>query len=185
MTTLDTVLAFARQAHAGQMRKFADEPYIQHPIRVMEECRSRNGKLPVLCAALLHDVLEDTAVTPAELESFLKNNMPGPEALHTFELVTDLTDVYVKQAFPKLNRRTRKSKEKERMQTIHPDAQTVKYADIIDNCRNMASKEPDFAPRFLQECKALLAVMDKGDTVLRDKAMHIVNTELEKLKDRR
>lgn len=62
MDILKNIEEFARQAHGDQQRKFADEPYIMHPIRVMQLCGEYASDLPVLSAALLHDVLEDTAV---------------------------------------------------------------------------------------------------------------------------
>ncbi len=60
---LEKVKEFADNAHGDQMRKYTPDRYIVHPIRVMEICREYDSRLPVLAAALLHDVLEDTKVT--------------------------------------------------------------------------------------------------------------------------
>ena len=57
---------FADQAHLGQMRKNGD-PYITHPIAVAQICTEWKLDAQALCAALLHDVLEDCGVTKAEL----------------------------------------------------------------------------------------------------------------------
>ncbi|MGN6617321.1 MAG: HD domain-containing protein [Ilyomonas sp.] len=57
---IEKVQDFAGKAHAGQKRKYTPEPYIVHPVRVMQICKEYTSSILVLCAALLHDVLEDT-----------------------------------------------------------------------------------------------------------------------------
>ena len=57
---LKQVHDYAEKAHGNQMRKYADERYIVHPERVMKICQEYSDKLPIMSAALLHDVLEDT-----------------------------------------------------------------------------------------------------------------------------
>ena len=172
---------FAAEAHKGQRRKYADEDYIFHPIRVSSTCRSATGSLPVLAAALLHDVVEDTEVNYERLRIFLNQVMTHKDAELTFSLVKHLTDVYTKEAYPKLNRRQRKEKEHQRLAKTPTDAQTIKYADIIDNCLDIADSGDDFAPKFLQECRSLLQKMDKGDPGLRQQAMDVVEMGLHKV----
>ncbi|RYY82901.1 MAG: HD domain-containing protein, partial [Chitinophagaceae bacterium] len=60
---LRQVLAFADNAHGGQLRKYSPDRYIVHPLRVMELLEARGAGRVQLAAALLHDVLEDTRVT--------------------------------------------------------------------------------------------------------------------------
>lgn len=57
---------FADQAHLGQLRKNGD-PYITHPIAVAQICTEWKLDAQALCAALLHDVLEDCGVSKADL----------------------------------------------------------------------------------------------------------------------
>jgi (p)ppGpp synthase/HD superfamily hydrolase len=175
MDTLKNIEEFAREAHGDQQRKFADEPYIKHPIRVMQLCREYTSDLPVLSAALLHDVLEDTAVTKEDLSAYLWRVMNAADASRTLTLTVELTDVYVKTNYPKWNRRKRKGAEADRMSKISADAQTIKYADIIDNCLDISNSSSDFMPKFLHECRTLLNVMDKGNQELRQRAMATVN----------
>lgn len=177
---LDKIRDFADNAHGEQMRKYTPERYIVHPVRVMETCRNYENSLPVLAAALLHDVLEDTPVTENELANFLTTVMGAAEAKKTLKLVIEMTDVYVKSAYPRLNRRQRKEKELERIVETSPEAQTIKYADIIDNSTKMAAHDPDFAPRYLRECLKILQKADKGNKVLREKALEAVRNELRK-----
>ena len=58
-TMLEKAEAIARKAHAGQDDKAGTE-YISHPLRVAELCSSPKAKI----VALLHDAIEDAALTP-------------------------------------------------------------------------------------------------------------------------
>ncbi|TWV97344.1 HD domain-containing protein [Chitinophaga pinensis] len=178
MDQLTQVKDFAGQAHGIQRRKFADEPYINHPVRVMEICRTYTSDLPVLSAALLHDVLEDTAVTKDELSEWLHKTMSAPDADRTLKLTVELTDIYSKKNYPHWNRRKRKQMEATRLSQISAAGQTIKYADIIDNANDIASADSDFIPTFLHECRQLLKVMEKGNPETRQRAVDIVNKYL-------
>lgn len=186
MVVLDSVLEkvrmFAAYAHGGQRRKFTDEPFMNHPLRVMEICMQYTGERSILAASLLHDVLEDTTVSEKELKIFLVEIMDPEEAVKTLELVVDLTDVFVKEDYPKLNRRKRKAREAERLGNIHPDAQTVKYADSLDNSIDIAKNDKKFAPQFLGEVRFLLSKMNKGNRELYHRTRDKVETLWENLK---
>ena len=181
-TILKQIIAFADQAHGDQIRKYADERYIKHPIRVMKTCRRYGYPLPVLAAAILHDVLEDTAVKPEELNRFLQTVMNKADSYHTFKLTEELTDVYSKDNYPLMNRRKRKENEIMRLEKVSAEAQTIKYPDIIDNAKDIAKNDTDFAPVFLRECRVLLGKMKKGNRELRQKAVEIIEKETNKLK---
>ncbi|WP_207531692.1 HD domain-containing protein [Desertivirga arenae] len=172
---LEQVRRFAERAHGEQTRKYSPERYIFHLVRVTEMCREYNHKLPVLAAALLHDVLEDTPVKKEEIRVFLNGVMEKNEVDYTLKLVMELTDIFVKKDYPKWNRRLRKAREAERIEKTSADAQTIKYADIIDNCREITEKDPEFAAVFLRECKNLLAKITKGNRALYNKAVKTVN----------
>ena len=168
---LDQVKSFAAFAHGDQVRKYSGEAYVYHLFRVMNTCYLYHNSLPVLAAALLHDVLEDTTTTPEELRRYLYKTMPHPEeADETLRLVIELTDVYTQRAYPQLNRRARKEREHERLATISRDAQTIKYADIIDNATNVAENDPQFAPVLLNEYSSLLDRLYDGEPHLYKKS---------------
>lgn len=59
--------AFAAKAHAKQMRKTGDQPYINHLLRVAQAAGDAGLSEEAIAAALLHDVIEDTKVTIEEL----------------------------------------------------------------------------------------------------------------------
>ena len=60
---LESAIATAAKAHEGQTDK-AGKPYILHPLRVMLNVK---GCIPEQCAAVLHDVIEDTDITAEAL----------------------------------------------------------------------------------------------------------------------
>lgn len=57
---------YGAKAHEGQMRQ-SGEPYFTHPIAVAKILATQRFDLPVLQGSLLHDVLEDTPITKAEM----------------------------------------------------------------------------------------------------------------------
>ncbi len=175
---LESIKDFATKAHGAQTRKYSSEPFMKHPVRVMEMCRSYTNGLPVLAAALLHDVLEDTPVTQEEMHRFLCTVMNESDAQQTLQLVIELTDVFTKEAYPKWNRKKRKRIEASRIKNTSADSQTIKYADIIDNCKGIAQDDPEFALLFLKECKSLLGVMTKGNAELRQQSLAVINKSL-------
>jgi GTP pyrophosphokinase len=60
---------FARQAHKG-IRRLSGEPYIMHPIAVAQiACEEIGLGSTSICAALLHDVVEDTDYTVEDIEN--------------------------------------------------------------------------------------------------------------------
>lgn len=60
----EKALHIAQKAHNGQTDK-AGKPYILHPIRVAQRCNTDTERI----VALLHDVIEDTEITPNNLYS--------------------------------------------------------------------------------------------------------------------
>jgi guanosine-3',5'-bis(diphosphate) 3'-pyrophosphohydrolase len=178
---LTQVRDFADRAHGNQTRRYSADRYIVHPVRVMEICRQHTNDLALLAAAILHDVLEDTEVRKNEMEDFLKEIMEPTAAQRTLQFVIELTDIYVKNNYPQWNRRKRKSKEADRLEKVSAEAQTIKYADIIDNSGEIASHDPDFAKLYLDEATVLLSKMTKGNRQLRERALETVKAEKEML----
>jgi (p)ppGpp synthase/HD superfamily hydrolase len=179
---LKQITDFADKAHGTQTRKYTPERYIVHPVRVMNMCKEYTDDIAVLAAALLHDVLEDTPVTKNEIASFLEALMDKQKAQQAVQLVVELTDVYIKKDYPQWNRRKRKAKEAERIEQTSPAAQTIKYADIIDNTTEIAVQDKDFAKVFLHECRAILKKINKGNSELYKKALLTVENAMDQLK---
>ncbi len=75
---------FSAKAHEGQKRR-SGEPYVQHPVAVAGVLTLLKTDVAAVVAGLLHDTLEDTVATPAELEREF-----GKEVVHLVDGVTKI-----------------------------------------------------------------------------------------------
>ena len=69
MDKLNKAIKFATDAHADQKRKLTNTPYILHPLEVASIVSTLCDDEDVLCAATLHDVVEDTNHTLEEIKN--------------------------------------------------------------------------------------------------------------------
>lgn len=69
MNLLEKAILFATEKHSGQVRKKSTLPYIVHPMEVAVIVSSMTDDINTMAAAVLHDTIEDTDVTPEELEA--------------------------------------------------------------------------------------------------------------------
>lgn len=175
MDVLKAIEDFAARCHGDQQRKYEKGPYIIHLVRVKDICKEYNAEVPVLAAALLHDTLEDTPVTTEQINEFLLPLIGVSHTEETISLVIELTDVFIKKDYPQWNRRKRKEKEADRLANVSANAQTIKYADIIDNGLTIIDANDDFKFTFLKECKALLRLMTKGNHELHRRAIETID----------
>lgn len=154
---------FAKEAHKDQKRKYTFVPYITHPLEVMEIVRSVPHTEDMLCAALLHDCIEDCEVSFLDVEEEFGTNV----AL----LVGWLTDVSI----PHMGNRT-KRKEIDRKHTAKApaEAKTIKLADLISNSKSICEHDKDFAKVYIKEKELLLQVLTEGDPTLYAQAKDIV-----------
>ncbi|MCR5365715.1 MAG: RelA/SpoT family protein [Prevotella sp.] len=77
---------FAKQAHKG-VRRLSGEPYIMHPIAVAQiACEEVGLGSTSICAALLHDVVEDTDYTTEDL-----SNIFGPKIAQIVDGLTKIS----------------------------------------------------------------------------------------------
>jgi len=81
---LSRALAFALAAHGGQTRKGSSVPYVSHLLQVSGLVLEHAGDPEQACAALLHDVVEDTPVTLAQVAAAFGAGVAG--------IVADCTD---------------------------------------------------------------------------------------------
>lgn len=125
-------VGFAAEKHRHQRRKDGEKsPYINHPIAVAEALAAVGGVLDLatLQAAVLHDTIEDTETTPAELEEAF-----GPEVR---DLVVEVTD---DKALPKAER---KRLQIEHAAHLSARARMIKTADKICNVRDVTHEPPE------------------------------------------
>ena len=124
-------LAFAADKHKNQRRKDAQiTPYINHPIDLVNVLVNEGGVVSwdVLCAALLHDVIEDTQTSEEELLAHFGKKVTA--------IVKELTDD------KSLAKDVRKRLQVEHAPFASHEAKLVKLADKICNLRDMLSNPP-------------------------------------------
>lgn len=124
-------LAFSAAKHRDQRRKDAEaSPYINHPIALVNVLVNEGGVLnwDVLCAALLHDTIEDTETTAEELSKAFGKNVAS--------IVLEVTD---DKSLPKAER---KQKQIEHAARSSHEAKLVKIADKICNLRDILASPP-------------------------------------------
>jgi guanosine-3',5'-bis(diphosphate) 3'-pyrophosphohydrolase len=125
-------LSFAASKHRNQRRKnVAASPYINHPIALINilcnEAHITDTNL--ICAALLHDTVEDTETTKEELLAEFGQQI--------CDLVMEVTDDKTIEAKQK-----RKQLQVEHASHISNQAKLLKLADKICNLRDLASDPP-------------------------------------------
>jgi (p)ppGpp synthase/HD superfamily hydrolase len=84
MTRTEQAVQIALQAHATQVRKSDNSPYVVHPIMVAHILAQHGFSDTVCAAALVHDVLEDTEMTRDELVRAL-----GEEVVQVVDAVSE------------------------------------------------------------------------------------------------
>ena len=141
-------IAIAEFAHTGQVRKYTGEPYINHPIAVAKMVLHYFPDVSAVCAAILHDVVEDSAITIEDLSDSRLGL--GQEIVR---LVDDLTDISTPEVG---NRKARKAMDRAHTANAHPIAKLVKLADLLDNSRSITEHDPKFAKVYLAEKSLLL-----------------------------
>jgi (p)ppGpp synthase/HD superfamily hydrolase len=137
---LDDAIRIAREAHAGQVDK-SGRPYIGHPMRVMARVNGTHEQM----AAVLHDVVEDTPVTPDDLWA-----AGCPEQVVTAVIALSKTPG---EPMPDYLRRV----------ADDPIALTVKRADIADNADpiRMSALAPEFQDRLRAKYSEAIRILDE------------------------
>ena len=107
---LDRAIELAKQHHEGQTDK-AGKPYIEHPLRVMNQVESEEEKI----VAVLHDIVEDTDISLDDL----RNEGFSEEVVSAVECLTkqdgENYDSYIERI------------------SFNPLAVKIKLADLEDN----------------------------------------------------
>jgi guanosine-3',5'-bis(diphosphate) 3'-pyrophosphohydrolase len=124
-------LSIAANKHSHQRRKDAvASPYINHPIALVDVLYNEGGvtDVDVLCAAILHDTIEDTDMTAIELEKEHGKEICG--------LVLEVSD---DKSLPKAER---KILQIEKAAKSSHKAKLIKLADKICNVRDLSKSPP-------------------------------------------
>ena len=124
-------LAFAAHKHRNQRRKDIDaSPYINHPISLADLLHHKGDvdDVVVIVGALLHDTIEDTDTTPAELTAEFGSEISG--------VVLEVTDD------TNLDRTARKQAQIKRAAQASDKAKLIRLADKICNLQDMLTQPP-------------------------------------------
>lgn len=148
-------MQFAREAHKNQVRKYTENPYVDHLAEVAGIVAALGwfaGEVHptiVTAVAWLHDCLEDQGVAPQTLADEF-----GTEVLLGVMLLSDLETG---------NRAERKAASRDRLARAPGWVQTIKCADLISNTSSIVMHDPKFAVTYLEEKRLLLDVMTRAD----------------------
>lgn len=167
--------------HGEQKRKYTKEPYTRHLLAVANIILNLPVQISGLVEiALCHDLFEDTEFPQENMLGILLATGYSKGAAKFIELgIIALTDEFTGVAYPGINRKKRKGLEAERLGTIDPLYQTVKYADIIDNTSSIVKHDSGFAKVYMQEIQRVMDVMRGGNIVLRHKCDALVKQYFE------
>lgn len=143
VTKIKLAAIIAEEAHKGQLRKYTKEPYFNHCIAVAARVAEITDDEDMIAAAYLHDTVEDTEMTIAEIGKLFGKRVA--------ELVYDLTDHFTPENYPNFNRKKRKNLEAKRLGTISEDAKKIKLCDLADNTSTIVELDPGFARHYLRE----------------------------------
>lgn len=138
MTLIEKCIAFALNAHTGQTDRLGN-PYILHPLHLMAQMDTEEEQM----TAVLHDVVEDTDITLADLQDMgLPEAVITAVALLTHDKEAVPYDVYVDRLKP------------------NPIARKVKLADLRHNMdiRRLPKVREEDMPRMEKYRKAWIAL---------------------------
>lgn len=135
-------------AHAGQFRK-SGEPYISHPLAVAEILADWHLDAQALMAALLHDVMEDTAITKQEIaEKFGKAVAELVDGVSKLDKIEFQTEVHAQaENFRKM------------LLAMARDVRVIliKLADRLHNMRTLGAMAPEKRQRIARETLEIYA----------------------------
>lgn len=160
---LEQALAFAVEAHHGTFRDGEMPlPYVTHVIDVVNNLRYIGRELDeeVLCAALLHDTLEETQVKPRDLKRLFGDRVAG--------LVEELTRreptaAEAKDLGPDALYELRSRYLLEGIQKMSPEAQKIKLADRLSNLEEaFATRRGNNRKRYLAQSREILNLIPKS-----------------------
>lgn len=155
----------ARVAHEGQTRNGSGGmPYVEHPVRVTELLDEHGYGEPVLAAALLHDVVEDSDTTLDELRESFGDEVAGYVGAMTDD---ESIDDY----------RERKAEHRERLTAALHEAMAIYGADKLTNSTTLRAayaKEGDAVRgEFKVPLELKLEIWEEDLALLREKAPEV------------
>ncbi len=143
---IEKAFRFARRAHAG-IRRRSGEPYILHPIAVATIVSQEIGMGSTsICAALLHDVVEDTEYTVEDIKAIFGDEMIAETGERVGDKIANIVDGLTKISGGIFGDKASMQAEnfKKLLLTMSDDVRVIliKIADRLHNMRTLASMPP-------------------------------------------
>ena len=157
---------FASEQHRSQLRQ-SGEPYLSHPLAVANILADMKLDVTTLCAALLHDVVEDTRIPISQI-----TDMFGPEVARVVEGATKISRIDLLGPEARQAENVRKM-----LLAMVNDVRVilVKLADRLHNMRTLEYLEPERQERISRE------TLDIYAPVANRLGMGLMRSELENL----
>lgn len=124
---LDRAIIFAVKAHANTERRGKGFPYIVHPLEAVEIAATMTNDQELLAAAVLHDTVEDTVATIADIRKEFGDRVA--------KLVEEESDVFVEGISAADSWHSRKQVAIERLKHANRNAKIVALGDKLSNAR--------------------------------------------------
>jgi (p)ppGpp synthase/HD superfamily hydrolase len=148
---------FAKQAHKGQVRKFINKPYFgAHVVRVNGIVKQYTTDEDLLCAALLHDTLEDCYEDPEVGLVELKELFGTRVGNLVWELTSDGDEIDDNYDGSKTEYLT------DKMIHMSDDALIIKLADRLQNISDAFTATERFRNKYFQETSEILTEIQKN-----------------------
>ncbi|MDR1113618.1 MAG: HD domain-containing protein, partial [Candidatus Margulisbacteria bacterium] len=132
---------FAEKAH-GEQKRLSGEPYLAHPVEAALILVGLKQDADTLCAALLHDVVEDTDTPEEKIREFF-----GTEVLFLVKGVTKLTEIKIAKSHAALKEEMHAENTRNMLLAMAQDIRIV-FIKLADRLHNMRTLE--YLPRAKQ-----------------------------------
>jgi (p)ppGpp synthase/HD superfamily hydrolase len=141
-------VAYARRLHAGQLRQADGAPFIVHPLEVVSLLYEAGAPDEVIAAGALHDTLEKTDATPAELTRRF--------GAHVASLVAAVTEDQSIATYG-----ARKAALRRQVAAAGPDSLLVFAADKLSKARELRLPEVTLRRRRINHYRHCLTLLER------------------------
>lgn len=166
---------FSAQVHAGQVRR-SGEPYLSHPLSVAALMAEMHLDVASICAALLHDAVEDSNTTLEDV-----NKLLGPEVAGLVDGVTKISQI---ETGSKKNSQAESLRKMILAMAKDIRVLLLKLADRLHNMRTLGFMPEEKQKRIAQETLDIYAPMAhrlgirRWQTELEDLALYYLKPDV-------
>lgn len=166
---IERAVRFAEKAHEGQLRKGTDLPYIVHPMEAMEIVKTLTDDGEVIAAAVLHDVIEDTAFG----EDDIRREFGGRVA----ELVKAESENKRRELPENATWKIRKTETIKELQTASVEAKMICLGDKLANARAIVRDYEEIGEKLWERFNASPEDIEWYYTSIVESLMDLADTD--------